>query len=35
MNDHLSKPIDRELLRRAVATWATRGGASGQVATAS
>jgi PAS domain S-box-containing protein len=29
MNDHLSKPIDRELLRRAVATWATCGGTSG------
>ncbi len=24
MNDHLSKPIDRELLRRAIASWSTR-----------
>jgi DNA-binding response OmpR family regulator len=23
MNDHLAKPIDRELLRQAIATWAT------------
>jgi PAS domain S-box-containing protein len=28
MNDHLAKPIDRELLRRAVATWATCGDTS-------
>jgi PAS domain S-box-containing protein len=28
MNDHLAKPIDRELLRRVVATWATPGDTS-------
>jgi len=25
MNAHLSKPIDRELLRQAIATWGTAG----------
>jgi PAS domain S-box-containing protein len=30
MNDHLAKPIDRELLRRAIATWTTRGDPSRQ-----
>jgi hypothetical protein len=24
MNDHLAKPIDRDLLRQIVATWAVR-----------
>jgi PAS domain S-box-containing protein len=30
MNDHLAKPIDRELLRRAIATWTTHGDTSRQ-----